>query len=380
MQIRIKVAEQILTTLKKDIFPVVIVSAPGRMGEPYSTDTLLSLTKEITSCHLPVEEDLLLSCGETISACLLVYTLREKGIKAKALTGAQAGIITDGNHNNSRIIQVDTGTIKELIDDNIIPVITGFQGISVEGEITTLGRGGSDTSAAVIAAALEVDSLEIFSDVDSIMTADPKIVRDPKVISKMNYQDIFELTIQGAKVIHPRAAEVARKAGIPIKIRSTFTGKNKTTIHSVKTDKPIIGIVNRDKIGYAKIASQDSISYERSLKVFEYLSEKGISVDFIDIRPEAITFVVDMDQMDRASNILLNKKIDCSFSTDFSMISIVGAGMTGIPGIMSKIVATLQEKRISIYQTTDSHSSISIMISKEQEVNAVNALHKAFDL
>jgi len=377
---RIKVVDHIINCQKKGYEPVVIVSAPGRMGEPYSTDTLSSLIKEISSEHIPREHDLLLSCGEIISACLLVYSLWDKGIKATALTGAQAGIVTDGNYCNSRIIHVDTEGLKKLVSENIIPVIAGYQGVSISGEVTTLGRGGSDISAAVVAAALKADSLVIFSDIDGVMTADPKIVPDPGLIKEMDYQDLFELTIQGAKVIHPRAAEIARNAGIPIKVKSTFTGQQKTTVFSVKTDRPIIGIVNRNNIGYVKITSDDPESYEKSLTAFGYLSEQKISVDFIDIRPETVTFVVDHDDIRRTSNILINNCIGNQISEDFCMISIVGAGMTGLPGIMSKIVETMQNCKICIYQTTDSHSSISILIKKDNEIKAVNALHIAFNL
>lgn len=377
---RVKVAEHIKKCKDDGNVPVVIVSAAGRLGDHYSTDTLLSLLKETSSRNLPREQDLMLSCGEIISACLLVYTLADKNIKASVLTGAQAGIITDGKFNNSRAIYLDPQSILQLLKQNIVPVIAGYQGISVAGEVTTLGRGGSDTSAALIASVLQAGSIEIYSDVDGVMTADPRLVKDPEVIDKLDFEDLFELSIQGARIIHPRAAEIAKNAGIPIKVKSTFSGVHKTTIHTVKTDRPIVAIVNRDNIAYVKIISSDPVSYQRALKVFSYLSKENISVDFIDIRPEAITFVVDEFMIFQVSEILSEKNIDNQISLEYSMISVVGAGMTGLPGIMSKIVETLQREEVNILQTTDSHSSISILISKDQEHKAVNALHSVFDL
>ncbi len=377
---REKAATHVADCRKAGDRPVVVVSAGGRAGDPYSTDSLLGLIKKDFSFQLPREQDLLLSCGEIISACRMAYTLTANGYQAVALTGAQAGIFTNGVFTDSQVIHVDTEPTLQLLREDIIPIITGFQGISVEGEITTLGRGGSDTSAAVIASALQAERLEIFTDVAGVMSADPSIVEAADFLQEMDYEDLFELAIQGARIVHPRAAEIARKAGIPIQIRSTFTGEQKTTIQHVKADKPIISIVNRNQIAYVKIIPEDPSAYQHALKVFGYLSENNLSVDFIDIRPEAITFVVDEYHMLQVADVLDEKEIDCQVSIDYSMVSIVGAGMTGRPGIMATIVQTLQKEQIEIYQTTDSHSSISVLISREDEKKAVNSLHQAFDL
>jgi len=375
-----KAIKHILECKRSGAQPVVIVSAPGRSGDPYATDTLLAVKEQLSSRHIPREQDMLLSCGETISACLMSILLQEAGFKAIALNGTQAGIITDENHTCARILYVEASKLQELIENDVIPVIAGFQGMSISGEVTTFGRGGSDTSAAVIAAALKADSLEIFSDVEGVMSADPDLVSNAVIIPEMDYKDIFELSLQGAKVIHPRAAALASQAGIPVKLKSTLTGKHKTTIYKIKSDKPITGITSKKNIAYVKIISGSNEEYENALKTFTYLSEKKISVDFIDIRPEAITFVVSLEQSDRVADILSLKNIKAEIDSGFTMISIVGAGMTGLPGIMSRIVETLQKAGICIYQTTDSHSSISVMIKREDESNALNSLHKAFDL
>lgn len=218
--------EMVVKHIKKAIDngykPAVVVSAMGRLGEPYATDTLIQLASEIHPDIDKREKDLLMSCGEIISTIVLVQTLKKHNISAIALTGAQAGIYTDDNFGEAEIEKVIPEKVNKALMEGKIPVIAGFQGITADGDITTLGRGGSDTTASVIAAAIGALYIEIYTDVAGVMTADPGMVESARILEVVSYNEVCELAYQGARVIHPRAAEIAMAEGIPIKIKSTF--------------------------------------------------------------------------------------------------------------------------------------------------------------
>jgi aspartate kinase len=377
--------EHIKTALKNAHFPIVVVSAMGRADKPYATDTLIKLAEDIHLEIEPREKDLLMSCGEIISAVIMVQTLKNKDINAIALTGAQAGILTDNNFGESRIINVDPAGILKLIKEKKIPVVAGFQGISEEGEITTLGRGGSDTTASVIAAAIKALYIEIYTDVDGVMTADPAMVKDAQILDSVSYNEVCELAYQGARVIHPRAAEIAMREGIPIKVKSIFNRNEGTLIHNrgmrdIKGDRPVTGVTSRNNIVFVKILPDKPAEYATGIFVFKVLANHGISVDFINIRPLEISFIVESRFMEKVENILKDYNFSFEISPEFAKVSVVGGGMTGRPGVMSRIVDALTESDIDIYQTTDSHTTISCLIKKELEKKALNVLHEAFKL
>ncbi|MFW5998760.1 MAG: aspartate kinase, partial [Halanaerobiaceae bacterium] len=280
--------------------------------------------------------------------------------------------------------KVNPEKIKNLIESDIIPVITGFQGITFNDEITTLGRGGSDTTASVVAAAINADMVEIYTDVAGVMTADPLKVKEAKVLKQVNYNEICELAYQGARVIHPRAVEIARNNNIPIKIKSIFNSEKGTIIDNNKKtiagDKLVTGVTSRENIVLIKIIPDKKTEYATGLRIFDLLAQNKISVDFINIRPSAISFVIKNDILSDFLEIMANENFKYKFSEDYVKISAVGGGMTGQPGVMSKIVETLNANNIAIYQTTDSHTTISCLIKKEKEKKALNALHRAFSL
>ena len=226
----------------KDV--VLVVSAMGRKGEPYATDTIISLLESINPHIDPVKKDLILSCGEIISCSLIAHFLDTNGIKAEALTGFQAGILTTNDFNNSDIISIDTTNIQKYISQGKVPVIAGFQGITWNGEITTLGRGGSDTTAVELGGYLKADCVDIFTDVPGIAIVDPRIVPSAQYIKRISYSDIYKLAYHGAKVIHPRAVKAAEKHSLPVRVRSTFSEDEGTLISSSLTDtgRKIIGI------------------------------------------------------------------------------------------------------------------------------------------
>lgn len=386
---RDKAVEKIKECLDQGCQPVVVVSAMGRKGSPYATDTLITFAKQVHLEVNPRELDLLMSVGEVISAVILGQTLHKHGIDAVALTGAQAGILTDNNFGETRIIKINPARIIEELKVGKVPVVAGFQGISRSGEVTTLGRGGSDTTATALGAAVKAEFVEIFTDVEGVMTADPRIVPQAKTLPKASYEDVCELAHQGAKVIHPRAAEIARRERIPLKVRSTFTNNEGTLIREksvednvieVHGDRPVTGLAVKRNIVYFKIIPRLQLENATGLGAFKVIAERGISVDFINVRPDSITFIVDTDQVERARQALDSWDYKYEISNEFCKVTVVGGGMTGQPGIMAKVVGALIGEAIPIYQSTDSLSTISLLI-KERDVNrAMQSLHRAFKL
>ncbi len=259
--IRSKAAEHVKDAVEKGLSPVVVVSAIGRKGNPYSTDTLLQEATSVFEKISPREKDLLMSCGEIISAVVMVQTLRQKNIEAVALNGMQAGILTDENFNQANIKRVFTDNIFQAISNGLVPVVTGFQGISESGEITTFGRGGSDTTASILAAALKADHIEIYSDVEGLLTADPKKISDVKHLEKVSYIETMEMANNGAEVIHPQAVEIASQYNIAIKLFSTMNKDRSTLIHEMKNIRPVTGITIKSEIIFARIYPQNPCLY-----------------------------------------------------------------------------------------------------------------------
>ena len=375
--------DRIAEAINKGIKPVVIVSAIGRQGSAYATDTLIKIAKDTFADLAGREKDLIMSCGEIISSVVMVQNIKKNNMQAKALTGAQAGILTDENFCNSDVLNINPENILKLINDDIIPVVAGFQGISENGEITTLGRGGSDTTASIIAAGLNADRIEIYTDVEGLLTGDPNTIKDAKFLEKANYTEACELAYQGAKVIHPAAAEIAMKNSIPIEIKSTFNNKEGTIIDDIGDEKkltPMTGLACRDEIFYVKISAHQGINYDNGLQVFQLLADQGISVDFINIRESVISFIINNEKRELTEKILNENNFDFEIAEEYVKISIVGGGMTGQPGIMARIVNTLHDVGVKIYQTTDSHTVISCLIKEKDKIKAQNALHDAFNL
>ena len=382
---REKAASKVSEAFKSGFKPIVVVSAMGRLGDAYATDTLISKAEEVLPDINPREKDLLMSCGEVISAVVMVQYLRKAGHEAVALTGAQAGIITDEQYGESNVKKVKDDKIMDVIKQGKIPIVAGFQGVSSNGEITTLGRGGSDTTASILGVAVNALFIEIFTDVEGVMTADPALVDKAKILNEVSYNEVCELAYQGARVLHPRAAEIAKEASIPIKINSIYTDKAGTIIHDhdmrkAYTDRPITGVASRHNIVFVKVTPDDFSDYSEGLKIFELMAEQEISVDFINIRPTEISFVVDDNKQMIVEKILSHNNFKHNLRDDFVKISLVGGGMTGQPGVMAKIVEALNRDNISIYQTTDSHTTISCLIKREEEKNALNTLHEVFKM
>ncbi|MGM0414560.1 MAG: aspartate kinase [Bacillota bacterium] len=376
--------KQIIKSVKAGYKPVVVVSAMGRAGAAYATDTLLDLPGNRDNLSAR-QQDLLASCGEVISSVIIAGQLTDLDYPAQSLTGGQAGIITDDNFGASRIIAVKPERVLNLLEKDIIPVVAGYQGLSQAGEITTLGRGGSDTTASALGYALDAEKIEIFSDVDGLMTADPSTYEDVKNLKEVTFTEACELAYQGAEVIHPRATEFAQAGNIPLRIRATNNlSNNRGTVikksRDLNKDRPVTGLAVRRQVSFIEILPDSSNDYETGLASFRLLADNGISVDMINIRPEKISFIVDSPDLNKARSVLANSGFGFKTSDKFCKVSIVGSGMTGLPGVMARIVDALNTAGIKIYQTTDSHTSIACLIEKRNEKAAISALHEAFKL
>ena len=366
---------------------VVVVSAMGRKGDPYATDTLLSLVSEKGIFLREREQDLLLSCGEVISAVVFTNMLLEKGIQATALTGGQAGFITNSDYTNAKIIEMKTNRLMEELEKSDVIVVAGFQGIAENGDVTTIGRGGSDTSAAALGAALRAEYVDIFTDVEGIMTADPRIAEQARPLSVVTYTEVCNMAYQGAKVIHPRAVEIAMQAKVPLRIRSTYsvgegtlvTGHPKHRRGSDIQERLVTGIAHVNNITQIKVKAKEG-QYDLQAEVFTAMANSGISVDFINIYPNGAVYTVSNKDADKAVTVLQELGYEPRIQSNCAKVSVVGAGITGVPGVTAKIVTPLSERGIQILQSADSHTTIWVLVKEQDLVEAVNALHDAFNL
>lgn len=368
---------------------VVVVSAMGRKGDPYATDTLLNIinTKAVTSKEI----DMLISCGEIISSVVLASHLYEKGYKVAVLSGYQAGILTDNNFGNAEIINVDSSNIIKHLNENKIVIVAGFQGSTKDGEITTLGRGGSDISAVAIGNAINCSHVEIFTDVDGIMTADPNIVSDAKVLKKMCYSEVYQLAEDGAKVIHPRAVEMAEQFNIPLIIKNTYSNSEGTSIKGVDVnfinnrkelfnEKVITAITYKKDRIQVKISLNDDKDNHKIDKLMDEITSNQISLDLINFLVKQKIFTISDKDKDKLISILNREGFDYEIIEDCCKISVIGYKMQGVPGVMARIIKSLAKEDIKVLQTSDSHNTIWCLIKEEDTEKALSALHKEFKL
>jgi len=367
---------------------VVVVSAMGRSGDPYATDTLLQLIGANGNHLHPRETDLLLHTGEIISACVMSSMLNDRGIQTKILTGGQANIITTDEFSNAQIIKIDPTRIKEELNGGNVVIVPGFQGRTSDWEITTLGRGGSDTTATALGVALEAEMVDIFTDVNGIMTADPRIVAEAQPLTSVTYTEICNMAHLGAKVIHPRAVEIAMQTNVPIRVRSTFSDDPGTLVTTLQemgnmvdsvNDRPVIGIAHVPNITQIKVLSKEG-QYDTQLQVFKAMATNGISVDFINVNPLGVAYTVYNHLANKAVDILNELGYEPMVLPNCAKVSVIGAGMAGTPGIMARIVEALTREEIQILQSADSHTTIWVLVHDGDMVKAVRALHQQFDL
>lgn len=366
---------------------VVVVSAMGRKGDPYATDTLLSLVGGNLSKISKREHDSLLACGEIISSVVFTNMLLENGMNAIALTGAQAGFRTNSDHTNAKIVEMKCDRLIRELENVDVVVVAGFQGAAKNGDVTTIGRGGSDTSAAALGAALNAEWIDIFTDVEGIMTADPRIAENARPLSVVTYTEVCNMAYQGAKVIHPRAVEIAMQAKVPIRIRSTYsdnlgtlvTTLNKENRGSDIKERMVTGIAHLSNVTQIKVFAKKG-EYYLQAEVFKAMANEKISVDFINISPNGVVYTVTDEMADRAIEVLNQLGHEPVVEKNCAKVSVVGAGIAGVPGVTSKIVTALSEEGVRILQSADSHTTIWVLVKLDDLIKSVNALHDAFQL
>ena len=365
----------------------VVLSA---MGD--STDDLIKLAKEINPEPDLREYDALVSTGEQISVALLAMALLKRGIKGKSYTAYQLGIKTNSSHSRARILDVEVSKITSELNEGVVPVITGFQGMNESGDITTLGRGGSDTTGVALAAALDADECQIYTDVDGIFTTDPRVYDKARLLKEVSFEEMLELSSSGAKVLQLRAVEYASKFNLPIRVLSSFNGGEGTLVQEEKNimERPIVsGISSIDSEAKLTIRGVPDIPGVAA-KILSPISEAGIEVDVIVQNIGAdnttdFTFTVNEDDTKQAEEIL--KKTSTTLGgglidvdDDIAKISIVGRGMRAHAGVASKMFQALAKSEINISMITTSEIKISVVIKKSEMTKAVAALHDAFDL
>ncbi len=382
------VREKVKQALVSGFKPVVVVSAMGRRNDPYATDTMIELLKKENATPNKHELDFMMCCGEMLSAAVMAAGLQQDGLRAMALTGGQAGIITDDSFGTARILKIDTKNLMQLVSSGVIPVVCGFQGRTEDGlHLTTLGRGGSDTTGAALGAALNAELVEIYTDVDGIMTADPRMVDSAQILDKISYGEICQLAQQGAKVIHPRAVEIAMQKNIPMVVKSTFSDAPGTLISNVRDDGGDALIADRIAAGVTYLQSLAQVmvplkaeDQQGSVTIFQAMADKEISVDCLNVQPEAVRFTVAEPDADAAGAVLTGLGYAPVVTKRCAKVTVVGGGMREVPGVMATFVSALANQEIAIFQTVDSNTSISAIIAQERLCDAVRSLHAGFAL
>ena len=382
------VAKRIEHVRKTGTQVVVVVSAMA--GE---TDKLVKMASEICDNPERREMDLLLSSGERISSALLTMALQARGISAISMTGRQIGLQTDSVHTRARIKQIDAKRARQALKNNNVIVVAGFQGINDQGDVTTLGRGGSDTSAVALAVALGASQCEIYTDVDGVYTADPRMVPKAKKLDVVSYDEMLEMASLGAKVLQIRCVEFAHKFQMPLVVKSSYIEGSKGTLiceEDSNMEQPLVsGIMydkNQAKITLKEVPDQPGIA----AIIFEPIAAAGLSVDMIiqNISAEGhtdLSFTLGREELDEAMMIMdkVAKKIravNVSADSKISKISIVGAGMRSHSGVAARIFKSLSKEKINILMISTSEIKVSCIIEQKHTKAAVNALHKAFDL
>lgn len=369
---------------------VVVVSAMG-----HTTDHLVNMAKELNPNPSAREMDMLLSTGECVSIALLTMAIQSLGHNAVSFNAMQIGIFTENIHSKARIVDIKTDKLKENIDKGNIIVVAGFQGVTEYGEITTLGRGGSDTSAVALAAALNAQRCDIYTDVEGVYTTDPRVVPNASRLDIISYEEMLELAHAGANVLHPRSVETAKHYAVPLRVRSSFNLDNTGTlivgVEKMEINKPVAGVA-ADLSQVRIVVCDVPDTPGEAATLFGSLAEENISVDMIIqsyarkvSKTNDIAFTINKEDLPKAEELLEQVKVnlgaaDVQIDENIAKISIIGAGMIDRPGIASAMFQTLADSGINIRMISTSEIKISCLINKEDAQKALKALHEVFKL
>jgi len=437
---RQRAVQKVIAAKQAGYDPVVVVSAIGRMGAPYATDTLKSVLREIdpTVTPHPREMDVMMACGEIISTAVMAVTLQAAGFPSIALSGGQAGIITDSNYGNARILEVHPESVLRAIERGEVPVVCGFQGVTTvrdenqHGAITTLGRGGSDTTASALGAALGAEAVEIYTDVDGVKTADPDMVPNARTLDLCTYDELAEITHLGAKVVHPRAAEIAMDYGIALWVKSTFSDRPGTQIVAEaaapeEVRRRVTGVAHTGRIVHIRLHIPNEAHKQMvEQEVYRLMARAGVSIFLVTFSPHEMAFAVDRADYHVARDLLdgmvvpvatdpsrrpashfyifkFAEGLDLAYAAqrpllapvesfidvidvpgevteNCTMVSLVAGRHRSVPGIMARVHSTLRGAGVPILQVADSDMSVSCLVPETEAPRAVRALHDAFEL
>lgn len=385
---RIKsVADHVARTRKSGNQVVVVVSAMGK-----TTDDLVRLASEVSPTIPPREMDMLLTAGERISTSLLCMALTSLGVPSLSFTGSQAGIITDTEHTRAKILEIRAERLLEALRGNIVPVVAGFQGVSTAKDVTTLGRGGSDTTAVALAAALGADACEIYTDVSGVFTADPRVVPTAHKIPFISFEEMLELAASGGRVLALRSVEFARNHHVPLHVRSSFTWEPGTWVkeEDPSMEQAVVSAISHDvseaKVTITKVPDRPGVA----AKIFRSIADRGINVDMIVQNTSMeghtdISFTVPKVDLDIAMEVARVVAVEVDATAVYAdktvgRVSLIGAGMKTHPGVTAKMFEVMASEGINIEMISTSAIRISCVVSEDSVERAVQALHQAFDL
>jgi len=382
-----RVANRIVKRKRAGNQMVAVVSA---MGD--TTDELIKLVNQITDNPSRREYDMLISTGEQVSVSLLAMAIHELGEEVISLTGSQVGIITDDIHSKAKILEIKPDRLEKELAEGKIVIVAGFQGVTINNEITTLGRGGSDTTAVAVATAVKADLCEIYTDVDGVYTTDPRMVEEARKLPEISYEEMLELASLGANVLHPRSVEIAKEYNIKLAVKSSFACSPGTIIKEVEElEKNIVvsGVAcNKSEVKLSLLGVPDHPGI--ASKVFTRLAQESINVDMIiqNVNYDGvndITFTTDEDDFKQTKKVLEEMKDELNYrellcDNEVAKVSIVGAGMVTNPGVAAKMFEALAEEEINIGMISTSEIKVSCLIAREKAEKAVRAIHSKFEL
>jgi aspartate kinase len=381
------VADHVAMTCRHGKGVIVVVSAMGK-----TTDQFVRMAEDVSKTRPGREMDMLLTAGERISMALLCMALADRGIEAVSFTGSQAGIITDTRHGKAKIVEVRDHRLRETVEAGKVAVVAGFQGVSTDNDITTLGRGGSDTTAVALAAAMKADACEIYTDVSGVFSADPRLVPKAKRLSKISFDEMQEMAATGGRVLALRSVEFARKYNVPLHVRSSFTWEPGTWVveEDPTMEQAVVAAVTHDtseaKVTIVGVPDKPGVA----ARLFRSMADNSVNVDMIVQNVSSsghtdISFTVPKDELTRALDVINTIGIEVGIGSvtadsDIARVSVVGAGMKSHPGVAAMMFETLANEGVNIEMISTSSIRLSCVIRAEHVERAVQAIHTTFEL